>query len=392
MGTESSPGCWHGQASRLVPVGVGKLPQKRHREDGGGAAAGQSNGSVVHDYEVPKTASNLLNPLLTDMYQITMCYGYWKAGRHEIPSTFDMFFRSCPFKGEFCIFAGLTEAIAFLNEYKFTEEHIDYLRKQLPSAEAEFFDWLKYPPAHPLPPRRPASRDQHRSHVKTGPGSPGRRATPRPQRHFPGHHLTQPAPQRHPAATLSAYKDAPPDHRGFPRGPRQPAPRRGSRGGGASERRAGAKCHVGAGHARPAQPGGGSRGRSGSAADSEGPHGHRGLRGLVIMGRLTRSVPPWRRQAGAGGVACNAFCPRSAPWGMGRDKREGVARSSFLAGGGWGGGDASGGAGSQRCSSSCPRVAPPRTHAPWLGAGRACWSTGLVGTGHDGAGDGERVV
>ncbi|KAJ1473744.1 hypothetical protein T484DRAFT_1835021 [Baffinella frigidus] len=131
------------RASRLVPVGVGKLPQKRHREDGGGAAAGQSNGSVVHDYEVPKTASNLLNPLLTDMYQITMCYGYWKAGRHEIPSTFDMFFRSCPFKGEFCIFAGLTEAIAFLNEYKFTEEHIDYLRKQLPSAEAEFFDWLK---------------------------------------------------------------------------------------------------------------------------------------------------------------------------------------------------------------------------------------------------------
>ena len=134
-----------------MPGGVAKLPQKRGREDGGGAGGGSNGNCVDHDHEVPKPASNLLNPLLTDMYQITMCYGYWMAGRHEIPATFDMFFRTCPFKGEFCIFAGLTEAIAFLNDYHFTDDQIDYLRKQIPTAEEDFFTWLKYSPRPPAP-------------------------------------------------------------------------------------------------------------------------------------------------------------------------------------------------------------------------------------------------
>ena len=37
--------------------------------------------------------------MLTDMYQITMCYGYWRANRHESPAVFDLFFRKSPFKG-----------------------------------------------------------------------------------------------------------------------------------------------------------------------------------------------------------------------------------------------------------------------------------------------------
>jgi len=151
VGTESSPGLLARTGSCSVPGGVAKLPQKRGREDGGGAGGGSNGNCVDHDHEVPKPASNLLNPLLTDMYQITMCYGYWMAGRHEIPATFDMFFRTCPFKGEFCIFAGLTEAIAFLNDYHFTDDQIDYLRKQIPTAEEDFFTWLKYSPRPPAP-------------------------------------------------------------------------------------------------------------------------------------------------------------------------------------------------------------------------------------------------
>ncbi|VDM34508.1 unnamed protein product [Toxocara canis] len=36
---------------------------------------------------------SLVQPLLTDYYQITMCYGYWKAGIHNEHSVFDLFFR-----------------------------------------------------------------------------------------------------------------------------------------------------------------------------------------------------------------------------------------------------------------------------------------------------------
>ena len=34
--------------------------------------------------------------LLTDLYQITMAYGYWKSGRHTVETTFQLFFRKAP--------------------------------------------------------------------------------------------------------------------------------------------------------------------------------------------------------------------------------------------------------------------------------------------------------
>ncbi|MDR3737230.1 MAG: hypothetical protein P4L10_17080 [Acidobacteriaceae bacterium] len=42
----------------------------------------------------------VVNPLLTDFYELTMAYRYWKAGRHNEPSVFELFFRKNPFKGE----------------------------------------------------------------------------------------------------------------------------------------------------------------------------------------------------------------------------------------------------------------------------------------------------
>lgn len=38
-------------------------------------------------------------------------YGYWKLHRENEQAVFDLFFRKNPFRGEYTIFAGLTEVI-----------------------------------------------------------------------------------------------------------------------------------------------------------------------------------------------------------------------------------------------------------------------------------------
>ncbi|CAF0885568.1 unnamed protein product [Rotaria sordida] len=87
--------------------------------------------------------SSVVSPLLTDLYQISMAYAYWKSGKHQEESTFDLFFRKNPFGGEFTLFAGLEDCLKFVQNYKFQTSDIDYLRKALPDyIEKEFYDFL----------------------------------------------------------------------------------------------------------------------------------------------------------------------------------------------------------------------------------------------------------
>src|SRR4029453_13780094 len=82
-------------------------------------------------------------PLLTDLYQLTMAYGYWKVGKQDGTAVFDYFFRRCPFGGEFAIFAGLGDLMDFVERFRFGPEEIAYLRQgPLASADPAFFDWL----------------------------------------------------------------------------------------------------------------------------------------------------------------------------------------------------------------------------------------------------------
>ncbi|KAJ7944435.1 Nicotinate phosphoribosyltransferase [Quillaja saponaria] len=86
----------------------------------------------------------MVTPLLTDQYQFTMAYAYWKAGKHQERAVFDLYFRKNPFRGEYTVFAGLEECIRFIANFKFTEEEIDFLRQTLPSScEDRFFDYLR---------------------------------------------------------------------------------------------------------------------------------------------------------------------------------------------------------------------------------------------------------
>ncbi|EFJ35203.1 hypothetical protein SELMODRAFT_166073 [Selaginella moellendorffii] len=93
---------------------------------------------------IPAPTNPMVTPLLTDMYQLTMAYAYWKAGKHLDVAVFDLFHRKTPFGGEFTVFAGLDECIRFVSSFKFQDYHIDYLRSVMPSnAEEEFFECLK---------------------------------------------------------------------------------------------------------------------------------------------------------------------------------------------------------------------------------------------------------
>ncbi|CAD5118810.1 DgyrCDS7489 [Dimorphilus gyrociliatus] len=72
-----------------------------------------------------------------------MAYAYWKSGKMSETAVFDLFFRKNPFGGEFTIYAGLSEVLKFLSNFRYSECDIEYLRSVLPPTEPAFFDYLK---------------------------------------------------------------------------------------------------------------------------------------------------------------------------------------------------------------------------------------------------------
>ncbi len=92
--------------------------------------------------KTPKPTNPLVTAMLTDKYQLTMLYAYWKAGKHNDWAVFDMFFRKAPFGGEFAIFAGLEEVVRFVTNFGFTAEDIKFLKADMPGCEPEFWKWL----------------------------------------------------------------------------------------------------------------------------------------------------------------------------------------------------------------------------------------------------------
>lgn len=78
----------------------------------------------------PGAPSSLYTPslaLLTDLYQLTMAYGYWSQGMHEREAVFNLTFRRCPFGGEYAIAAGLPAAADLLAHLAFDPDDLAYL-------------------------------------------------------------------------------------------------------------------------------------------------------------------------------------------------------------------------------------------------------------------------
>lgn len=65
--------------------------------------------------------------LLTDLYQLTMAYAYWKTGNTGKEGIFNLFFRKNPFGGGYTIACGLEQVIDFLENFAFDASDIDYL-------------------------------------------------------------------------------------------------------------------------------------------------------------------------------------------------------------------------------------------------------------------------
>ena len=86
--------------------------------------------------------------LLTDLYEITMAYAYWKSGMAEREAVFHLFFRKEPFNGGYTISAGLELVIEFLKDFRFHDSDIAYLKTLKgndgkPLFEKDFLDFLK---------------------------------------------------------------------------------------------------------------------------------------------------------------------------------------------------------------------------------------------------------
>ncbi len=79
--------------------------------------------------------------LLVDYYELTMANSYYINNKNQL-ATFDLFFRTIPDKGGYAIMAGLAQAIQYINELKFTDEDIKYLRSKEIFDEG-FLEYLK---------------------------------------------------------------------------------------------------------------------------------------------------------------------------------------------------------------------------------------------------------
>jgi nicotinate phosphoribosyltransferase len=86
--------------------------------------------------------------LTTDLYEVTMACGYWKADVTDYEAAFHVTFRDNPFGGQFTLACGLATVIDFLHAFHFTDAQIAYLASQRgndgkPLFDSGFLDYLR---------------------------------------------------------------------------------------------------------------------------------------------------------------------------------------------------------------------------------------------------------
>ena len=72
---------------------------------------------------------------------MTMANGYFNSKYKDTICYFDVFFRQCPDNGGFAVVAGLEQVVDYINNLRFTEEDVTYLRSKNCFCE-EFLEFL----------------------------------------------------------------------------------------------------------------------------------------------------------------------------------------------------------------------------------------------------------
>lgn len=81
--------------------------------------------------------------LLTDLYELTMMQVYFNdESNKDVTAIFDVFFRKNPDEAGFSIFAGLESVVRYIENLRFSDEDIDYLRS-LNKFSDGFLDYLR---------------------------------------------------------------------------------------------------------------------------------------------------------------------------------------------------------------------------------------------------------
>ncbi|MBQ4574701.1 MAG: nicotinate phosphoribosyltransferase [Clostridia bacterium] len=80
--------------------------------------------------------------MLFDFYELTMANGYFRNGFCNRITYFDVFFRRVPDSGGYAICAGLEQIIEYIENLKFDEEDIDFLRTKGVFTE-DFLEYLR---------------------------------------------------------------------------------------------------------------------------------------------------------------------------------------------------------------------------------------------------------
>lgn len=66
--------------------------------------------------------------MMTDLYQLTMMYGYFRHGMGENRAVFDLFYRKAGGEITFAVAAGLEQAVNYVENLRFEESDLSYLR------------------------------------------------------------------------------------------------------------------------------------------------------------------------------------------------------------------------------------------------------------------------
>lgn len=80
--------------------------------------------------------------LHTDLYQINMAETYWEDNIHNMKAVFEVYFRKLPFGNGYGVFAGLERVIEFIQNFRFSESDLSYLKNELKYGD-DFLDYLR---------------------------------------------------------------------------------------------------------------------------------------------------------------------------------------------------------------------------------------------------------